>query len=156
MLELNACSIWWFKALAQNVCSKSFVQQRKWMFSLLISYSKANAMVFFHILCWHLEKMQITCRFSKWWAATISREKTHRSLCVANYYRSHTFFDRSKMTCRMCVCVCSFFFQWVPFFIYLLCLVFEMFFLLFYGWCFFCWYFLPFIEKTLFCDSQVF
>lgn len=111
MLELNACSIWWFKALAQNVCSKSFVQQRKWMFSLLISYSKANAMGFFYILCWHLEKMQITCRFSKWWAATISREKTHRSLCVANYYRSHTFFDRSKMTCRMCVCVCSFFFN---------------------------------------------
>lgn len=112
MLELNACSIWWFKALAQTVCSKSFVQQRKWMFSLLISYSKANAMVFFFILCWHLEKMQITCRFFNWWAATISREKTHRSLCVANYYRSHTFFDRSKMTCRMCVCVCSFF----PFF----------------------------------------
>lgn len=117
---------------------------------------KSQCHGFFYILCWHLEKMQITCRFSKWWAATISREKTHRSLCVANYYRSHTFFDRSKMTCRMCVCVCSFFFQWVPFFIYLLCLVSEMFFLLFYGWFFFCWYFLPFIEKTLFCDSQVF
>lgn len=119
MLKLNGCSIWWSKALAQNVCSKSFVQQRKWMFSLLISYSKANGMVFFSFR--HLEKMQITCRFFNWWKATISREKTHRSLCVANYYRSHTFFDRSKMTCKMCVCVCSFFFSLSSFFSFISC-----------------------------------